>query len=223
MRKEGKMRSKLALLLIATALSGCSTTSPAVDQPDRGLMAVNVPVIARQDFVFDAAAPGGVLAPGEAQRLSAWLSGLGVAWGDTVYVDGYADSARSEVARVAGNYGLLVSTGAPVTAGAVAPGSVRVVVSRNRALVPNCPNWSTPSAPNYENRTMSNFGCAVNSNLAAMVANPQDLFHGREGSDEGTAEAAAKAINMYRNWPLTGIADGQGKRPLKQNDTRKDD
>jgi hypothetical protein len=29
---------------------------------------------------------------------------------------------------------------------------------------------------------MSNFGCAVNSNLAAMVANPEDLFHGREGT-----------------------------------------
>lgn len=215
------MRSKIALLLIASALTGCSTSM--ADQPDRGLAAVNVPVVARNDFVFDAAAPGGVLAPGEAERLSAWFSGLDLAWGDTVYVDGYADPARAQVATVAGNYGLLVSPGAPVTAGAVAPGAVRVVVSRNRALVPNCPNWSTPSQPNYNNRSMSNFGCSVNSNLAAMVANPQDLFHGREGSDEGTAEAAGKAINMYRNWPLTGVTEGQQKRPLKSSDTRKDD
>ena len=40
---------------------------------------------------------------------------------------------------------------------------------------------------------------------------------------EGTADAAAKAINMYRNWPLTGITDGQQKRPLKSSETRKDD
>ena len=32
---------------------------------------------------------------------------------------------------------------------------------------------------------MSNFGCAVNGNLAAMVANPSDLVHGREGSGVG--------------------------------------
>ena len=56
-----------------------------------------------------------------------------------------------------------------------------MVVSRTRAEVPDCPNWSVPSQPNYNNRTMSNFGCAVNSNLAAMVANPEDLIHGREG------------------------------------------
>lgn len=218
------MRSKLALLLIASALAGCSTTQAQVaDQPDRGLAAVHVPVVARNHFVFDAAAPGGMLAPGEAQRLSGWFQGLQLGYGDTVYIDGgYADMARAEVARIAGSYGMLVASGAPVTAGLVGPGAVRVVVSRTQASVPGCPNWSTPSGTNYLNRTMPNFGCGVNSNLAAMVANPGDLVHGREGSDEGTAEAAAKAINMYRNWPLTGIIDGQAKRPLLTNDTRKD-
>ena len=121
--------------------------------------------------------------PSEAARLDGWFRSLDLRYGDSVYVDGgaYSEAARAQVAGIAGNYGMLVSHGAPVTAGAVAPGNVRVVVSRNVASVPNCPNWERPSQPNYNNRTMPNLGCAVNSNLAAMVANPEDLVHGREG------------------------------------------
>lgn len=197
------MRSKFALMLLASALAGCGAA--AQDRPERGLAAVNVPVVERADYVFDAAAPGGSLAPGEAARLNAWFSGLGLGYGDVVYVDGAsAYGASGDVARVVGNYGLMVVPGAPVTTGAVAPGTVRVVVSRSRASVPGCPNWSVPSQPNYENRSMSNFGCAVNSNLAAMVANPQDLVHGREGSGVGDNLTASKAIGAYRKAEPTG-------------------
>jgi pilus assembly protein CpaD len=90
------------------------------------------------------------------------------------------------------------------TAGMVQPGAVRVVVSRRRAMVPHCPNWSVMSQPNYENRTMSNFGCGVNANLAAQVANPEDLIHGREGTGVSDVNTAAKAIDVYRKTPPTG-------------------
>ena len=97
-----------------------------------------------------------------------------------------------------------VNGGATVTAGAIPPGSVRVVVSRTRASVPNCPNWSVKSHPNLDNASMSNFGCGVNSNFAAMVANPADLVSGREGSGVGDTQAATKAIQSYRKAPPTG-------------------
>jgi pilus assembly protein CpaD len=202
-RKDATMRSKFALLVVAAALTGCSYTPH--DLPDRGLAAVNVPVVTRAEYVFDAAAPDGSLAPGEAARLNAWFSGLDLGYGDSIYVDGlYADAARSDVAQVAGSYGMMVGAGAPVTSGAVVPGTVRVVVSRSRATVPYCPNWSVPAQPNYNNRTMSNFGCSVNSNLAAMVANPEDLVHGREGSAVGDALTSAKAVGSYRRAEPTG-------------------
>jgi pilus assembly protein CpaD len=51
---------------------------------------------------------------------------------------------------------------------------------------------------------MSNFGCGVNSNIAAMVADPVDLIHGREGAAAVDAATAAKAVQMYRNAPPTG-------------------
>jgi pilus assembly protein CpaD len=200
------MRSKIGLLLIASAaLAGCSYHASQGDLPDRGVEAVNVPVVTRADFVFDAAAPGGSLAPAEKARLDAWFRGLDLGYGDSIYVDApYADAARYEIGQIAGNYGMMVQPGAPVTAGAVAPGSVRVIVSRTRAEVPGCPNWSLASQPNYNNRTMSNFGCGVNADLAAQVANPEDLVHGREGTDLGNVQAGTKAIILYKTTPPSG-------------------
>ena len=124
------MRCKLGFVLLATALAGCSHVP--YDEPSRGVAAVNVPVLTRADYVFDAAAPDGSLSPAESARLDGWFRSLDLGYGDSIYVDGaYAGAARDDVAQVAGRYGLLVSDGAPVTAGAVQPGTVRVVVSRD--------------------------------------------------------------------------------------------
>ena len=146
------------------------------------------------------------------------LADFGLSYGDTVFVDGdYSGAARADVERIAGNYGLTVASGAPVTAGVVAPGSVRVVVSRTEAFVPGCPNWSVIAQPNYNNRTMSNLGCAVNSNLAAMVADPNDLVQGREGSGMSDALTGSKAVGMYRRQEPTGT------KGLQDISTKKDD
>ena len=195
------MRRSIALLALATALAGCVTPNPE----SRGVAAVNVPVVSRADYALDLAAPGGSLPTSEAGRLDGWFRSLQLGYGDSIYVDGPdAYGAKADVARVAGQYGLLLSNGAPVTAGAIQPGTVRVVVSRARASVPNCPNWSVPSQPNLQNASMSNFGCAVNSNLAAMVADPVDLVHGREGSGVGDTQTATKAVETYRSAKPTG-------------------
>ena len=214
------MRTKLSLLALATALAGCQHA----DMPDRGLSPVNVPTVTRSEYAFDVAAPYGAIGPVETARLDSWFRGLALGYGDMIYLDGpNAASARWDVARIAGRYGMLVSSGAPMTAGQVGPDVVRVIVSRSAAAVSGCPNWSASSQPNYHNRTMPSFGCSVNGSLAAMVANPQDLVHGREDTGASDSVAAAKAIDMYRNWPLTGIVDGQQKRPLKDVSTKKDD
>jgi pilus assembly protein CpaD len=222
-RKDDMMRSKFALALLATAAGACSPTMTR-DAPAQGLASVNVPVVTRSDYAFDVAAPNGYLAPTEAARLDAWFQGLNLGYGDTISLDGpYAEAARGQVAEVAGRYGMLVARSAPVTSGAVPPGAVRVVVSRTVASVPGCPNWSEPSQPNHMNRTMSNYGCAVNANLAAMVANPVDLVHGRAGDGIGDTADTVRAISTYRGWPVTAVVEGQTRRPLEKAETKKGD
>jgi pilus assembly protein CpaD len=197
------MRKTIMIALLATTLAGPAVA--AGDDPSRGLESVNVPVVTRADYMFDAAAPDGSLAYPEQARLDAWFRGLDLSYGDAIFVEGaYADAARADVARVAGRYGMLVSTGSPISQGMIAPGAVRVVVSRTRASVPNCPNWSVQSQPNYRNQSMSNFGCGVNANLAAMIADPNDLVWGREGTGIGDAETSSRAIRTFRNAKPTG-------------------
>ena len=197
------MARKSALIFVAAALSACQHTTG--DMAERGIQAVNAPVVTRSDYALDLAAPDGSLPASEAARLDGWFRSLQLGYGDTIYVDGgYSDAARNDVARVAGQYGMLVTQGAPVTQGTIPPGSVRVVVSRTRADVPGCPNWSRASSPDFENRMMSNFGCAVNGNLATMVANPQDLVHGREGNPYVDADAATRGVSVYYSTQPTG-------------------
>jgi pilus assembly protein CpaD len=40
--------------------------------------------------------------------------------------------------------------------------------------------------------------------MAAMVANPEDLFHGREGTGVLDTATAAKAVDVYRKKQPTG-------------------
>ena len=198
------MNRSIILLGLVSVLGACQTTAPT-DRPAKGLSSVNVPIVTRADYMLDLSAPDGSLSPSEAVRLDGWFRSMVLGYGDTIYVDGATGyDARDDVARLAGQYGMLVSLGAPMTAGPVPQGMIRVVVARTQASVPGCPNWSKASTPNFDNAAMSNFGCGVNSNLAAMVANPQDLVSGREGSGVGDTITASKAVEQYRRAIPTG-------------------
>ena len=113
-------------------------------------------------------------------------------------------ATKAAVAELAARHGILVSEGAPVTSGYVQPGQARVVITRSTAGVPGCPDWSAKSDMNYNNATSPGFGCATNSNLAAMVANPEDLVEGQKGDGETTIMTSNKAIDSYRNQAPSG-------------------
>jgi pilus assembly protein CpaD len=195
-----------SLLFLGLAVLGTTQASAAShDRPAKGLASVNVPVVTRADYALDLTAPDGGLSPSEAARLDGWFRSMDLGYGDNVYVDGpMGYGARDDIARVAGRYGMLVALGAPMTAGAVSPGMVRVIVSRTTASVPGCPNWSKASTPNFDDSSMSGYGCGVNSNMAAMIANPQDLVHGREGSGVGDTLTSSRAVEQYRKATPTG-------------------
>jgi len=188
-------------LTLGLALSACN------QQPiNSSLNSTKQPVVERRNFPLDLAAGAGGLTIPEQQRLADWFDSLGLKYGDRIALDGGVgnDALREDVAAIAARHGLLLADGAPVTSGFVQPGSVRVVVTRTTASVPGCPDWQDHFATNLENATSDGFGCAVNSNIAAMVANPEHLLRGAEGTGETVVMSSTKAIQSYREQNVTG-------------------
>jgi pilus assembly protein CpaD len=191
----------LALTVPALLLAGCGTRNT-------GLESVHQPVVQRSDYAFDVATGVGGLAPGEAQRLAGWMNSLQLGYGDRIAIDGAASDAevRDDIAGEAARFGLLVSDESPVGDAPVAPGTARVIVSRMKASVPGCPDHSRVSGLDLEGHASSNYGCSVNSNMAAMIANPADLVRGQAGAAASDPAIAYKAIDTLRRAPTTGAA-----------------
>lgn len=188
------------LLLAPTLLLGaCGTYNGGVES-------IYQPVVQRNDYVLDLQTSGYALAPGEDERLAGWMASMGLRYGDRVAIDDGAagTTARSEVAALAGRYGLLLADRAPVTVGQIAPGTVRVVITRNTASVPGCPDFSRDGSAEFEASTSSNYGCATNRNLAAMIADPGDLVRGAPGTAATDPTTSAKAIGALRAAAPTG-------------------
>lgn len=188
------------------ALAGCMGSSGGAEA-NRSLDSVHQPVVSINNYVYDATATSGNLTPAELRRVSDWLDAMHVRYGDRVAIDDAAGSvprpARDAIAMLIAQRGMLLSDYAPITAGEIAPGRVRVVLTRSTARVDGCPNWDTRSATGSSNTTTSNYGCATNANLAAMVADATDLVRGANRSSNDPL-TASKAIDAYRNAPPTG-------------------
>ena len=196
-----------AAVTAAIALALGLTLSACGDMPNnRTLYSVKQPVVERNNYTLDLAAGGDGLAVPERQRLSEWFETMKLGYGDRVAIDGTVagEAVREDIAAIAARHGILLSEGAPVTEGFVEPGSVRVVVTRSRAYVPGCPDWSDRLASNLTNSTSDDYGCSVNSNLAAMIADPEHLLKGAEGTGETVVMSSTKAIVTYRAAAPTG-------------------
>jgi len=207
---ESHMTRPILLALAAIALP---LGAAQAGRYNRGVESVHQPVVQRSDYIFDV--PGNGLDPVEGTRVQQWFDAIGLGYGDRISIDNSAGPTASnkDIAAIVGGFGLFLTPGAPVTEGAIAPGNARIVVSRSTASVPGCPDFSQASQPNFTAASSSNYGCAINSTLAAMVANPEDLVRGREAGGP-SADTAAKAIRVWRN------ADPTAKGGLKIETTK---
>ncbi len=183
--------------IISFGLAGCGAIGA-----NSSVYSTNQPVVERTNFVIDVNTDGSSsIEMSEKVRLGEWMNALGLGYGDRVAIDfgdGFANNVlKSEVAQLASERGILMQETAPVTAGAVAAGTVRIVVTRSTASVPGCPNWSKTTEANYNAATHPNYGCATNSNLAAMIADPEDLVRGKE-NESLDSNSGKRAIEAYR-------------------------
>jgi pilus assembly protein CpaD len=210
-RSAPKAAGAAVALSLGTTLAGCGGMPT-----NRSVESIHQPVVERVNYTLDVTTgPGGLSFP-EQRRVAGWFETMDLRYGDRVAVDDPLESeaTRSAVEALASRYGLMVSDDAPMTAGHVNAGTARIVVTRAKAHVPGCPDWSAKSDVNLNNATSSNYGCAVNSNLATMVANPEHLIKGAEGQSDTVIMSSTKAIDTYRKAPPTG---GQG---LKEASTK---
>ena len=183
------------------AVAGCSGTV------NRSVESVHQPVVSRSAYAFDIATGPAGLAPGERARLAGWPETMHLRYGDEIGVDDAGagdDAVRGDIAAEAARVGLLLADAVPPTPGALAPGTVRVVVSRMTARVPGCPDNSRTYQPDYQAQTSSDFGCAINSNLAAMVARPGDMVLGRGNADTTDTMVNTKAVGALRRATPSG-------------------
>lgn len=86
---------------------------------------------------------------------------------------------------------------APIADSRLSAGSALVVVGRYIVSTPTCPNWRKPSGADFANQRSSNLGCANETNLGLMVADPGDLVVGRE-LDRAEGEAMVHGVRRYR-------------------------
>jgi pilus assembly protein CpaD len=196
------MRTILIAALAAPALmmGGCGTLN-------RGVDSIKQPVVSRTDYVFDAQSTTAGLAPGETERVAGWLASMRLHYGDQIAVDDpnpYDSRARAQVAAIVSSYGLRLTDRAPITNAPMAAGMVRVVVSRTIATVPGCPDFTRSGSSEFEGSTTSNFGCASNASLAAMIADPLDLVRGQTGNGTADPITSGRAIENYRKAAPTG-------------------
>ena len=188
-----------SLVMILGGCGGMAMQNPSLES-------VHQPVVSRTNYTLDiSTGPSGLSIP-EQRRLAGWFEALDLRYGDRITLDDplRSPTSRAAIEAVAGRYGILLGDEAPVTPGTVSPGTVRVVVTRASASVPGCPDWSAKSDGTLHNATSSNYGCATNANMAAMIADPEHLLKGASGQGVTTIMSSTKAIDSYREAPPTG-------------------
>ncbi|MEW9854149.1 CpaD family pilus assembly protein [Novosphingobium sp. M1R2S20] len=198
-------------LMLGSTLAGCAGVPT-----NRSMNSIHQPVVEKVNYTLDIATGSGGLSYPEQQRLSGWFEGLGLRYGDRISIlDATQSTAtRSAIGKIASQYGMAVGDNVPATAGYVEPGVTRVVLTRTKAVVHGCPDWSAHSDANPQNGLSTNYGCAVNSNMAAMVANPEHLLRGDDSTGDTAIMSSNKAISTYRKKEPTGAA------ALKQTGTQ---
>lgn len=194
-------------LLSAAAIGlGLAVTACGGMPDNRSLYSTNQPVVERTNYTLDMNTTGSGLPISEQQRLLGWFETMDLEYGDRITVENPTGNpaVSDTVNQLAGRFGLIVDSVAPTTNGMLEPGQARVVITRSTAMVPDCPDWSHSSDMNYNNALSANYGCATNSNIAAMIADPEDLLTGQDTTGETVIATGTKAIQTFRDTEPTG-------------------
>jgi pilus assembly protein CpaD len=204
-------RIPFSAVALALALSACASA------PSDGMLATTpteqwtdkVQVVAHPDAIRL-----GVHANGPSANQAAALSDFVTRWmqaeGGVIQVQAPTGASPR---MISGVYQLLTAQGAPPSAVKLSsydpgeqPGAPIVVgFERYEAITPRCGlEWENLTRT-AANQAHSNFGCAVSANMAAQVANPEDLIRPRT-STLVDAQRRTTVLDRYRRGEITSSA-----------------
>lgn len=175
--------TSLAVLLLATCLAGCAADDALIG--DNNFVPYNgsdkYPItVAKGPVTLEVASNHGTLQPGQVNAVQSFLHQATSASVTPITLarpSGRGPSTRvaSEIASLMAGQG--ISRQRVVFATYDAPGNapVRLSYVSTYARTKPCGNWETDLTDSSANEGASNHGCAVQANIAAMVANPEAL------------------------------------------------
>jgi pilus assembly protein CpaD len=206
------LAARLLLLVGMLSLAACDTGFDSAEKSDPLPPKHNQVELVAVDHDVNFARGAKSVAPGEIAGLSNFLRDNAVGDGDTVTVDnpkGASSLTAARQAAVLTELKALHVRAASTPATTQVANAVRIHITHAVVIAPQCPDWSKPEADNSDNSPSSNFGCATEADLAAMVANPADLAKGRVS---GTADGAvlARGVELYRSGKLSNTLSGKG-------------
>lgn len=126
-----------------------------------------------------------------------------------------AQSVRMQLVESGVNYAAIA--GGTYDAAGRAGAPIVLSFTRYEAQAPNCkPVWTTDLAFSLDNQVSENFGCSVNANLAAMIADPADLKGPRPAEPRDAARRDV-VLGKYREGQVTGADRGADERATISN------
>jgi pilus assembly protein CpaD len=173
------------LALTTLMLNGCSTyedlTTSSIDTPAPYSGSELHPItVAKGPVTLEVATTNGSLQPTQVNAISgfthqAMSSGLTPMIISRPNGGGVSARVASEIAALVSQQGMPRSRIRMSTYAGPAAGPVTLSYITTAARTAACGQWTEDATETFENRNTPNHGCAVQANIAAMIADPQTL------------------------------------------------
>jgi len=205
------MRLFLAAAAVLAA-AGCENPELAAPAPPSVQVAPKLTRVELAAFDHDIhfAPHAKTLTSTQAARLADFMTRNSIREGDAVTVEDAGNASTLTEARQSAVLAELRAFHIQAASAAdpqLSANTIRVHADRTVVTAPGCPDWSKPEADEPNNLPSSNYGCATEANLAAMIANPADLVKPKQGGKaDGTV--AARGVELYRSGKLAKSLSG---------------
>jgi pilus assembly protein CpaD len=191
---------RLGLLAAALGLSlaACTPEELALDTkytPSSGSEQYPI-TVGHGPQTLNIANKSGTLQPSQVNAITAFANRAAVAGTSPVHVARPAASSSRlshEVANLLMQQGVAKNSIHMTTYRGAASGPVKITYRTAHTHVAKCGNWSEDVTNTKFNEPMPNLGCAVQSNIAAMVSDPNDL-NGPKPSEPAMASSRIPAL-----------------------------